>query len=163
MDTRPVEVRSSVLEKLRIFQSGEPIEASGTVVASVREGMGREPQRYRRILDRIELATHRLEALLHCPDEKPEETVALFRESQRCLEELGVVPESAQRLVRQIEDKGGAAKISGAGSLTGPGAGALLVYHPQVDSINHWDFLRPFTRLDARIGAEGARLESVSS
>lgn len=43
---------------------------------------------------------------------------------------LGVVPQSCQATVRQLEKQGMSAKISGAGSIEGEQAGLLLVYSP---------------------------------
>src|SRR5579863_4365513 len=65
-----------------------------------------------------------------------------IREHQACLEALGVVPAPVRALVRQIEAAGGAAKVSGAGSLAGPGAGSLLVYHEDPRAVAAWEFLR---------------------
>ena len=53
-------------------------------------------------------------------------------------------------------------KISGAGSLSGPGAGALLVYHPDAQNIADWEFLDELTPLDLRLGTVGARFETPS-
>jgi mevalonate kinase len=76
------------------------------------------------------------------------------------LEELGTVPPEVRALVRRIEAVGGAAKISGAGSLAGPGAGSLLVYDPDIERIAGWSFLRPFPFHPVHLGAPGLRLET---
>ncbi|HLX08103.1 MAG TPA: hypothetical protein VKY89_09620 [Thermoanaerobaculia bacterium] len=83
-----------------------------------------------------------------------------IREHQACLEALGVVPAPVRALVRQIEAAGGAAKVSGAGSLAGPGAGSLLVYHEDPRAVAAWEFLRPFPHLPVHLGAAGCRLET---
>lgn len=49
-----------------------------------------------------------------------------IRENHRLLVEIGVVPQAVQDLIAQIEALGGAAKISGAGSIQGDGAGYVL-------------------------------------
>ena len=75
-----------------------------------------------------------------------------------------MVPEPVRETVRRIERHGGAAKISGAGALTGHGAGALLVYHPD-DQPAGWDLLGDpgdfgeLEPLDLSLGAEGVRRE----
>ena len=58
---------------------------------------------------------------------------ALLRENHRLLCRLGVVPGAVQRLIQQIEELGGAAKISGAGSIRGEAAGLVLVWLPGSD------------------------------
>ena len=64
-----------------------------------------------------------------------------------------------QEIVRGVEQEGGATKISGAGALTGTGAGSLLVYHPDPDSISRWDCLAGLAQVPALLGAEGVREE----
>ncbi len=49
------------------------------------------------------------------------------RENHRLLVQIGVVPEKIQRFVSAIEQHGMAAKICGAGAISGDNAGALLV------------------------------------
>jgi mevalonate kinase len=58
---------------------------------------------------------------------------ALLRENHRLLCRLGVVPGAVQRLIQQIEVLGGAAKISGAGSIRGEAAGLVLAWLPGSD------------------------------
>jgi hydroxymethylglutaryl-CoA synthase len=50
-----------------------------------------------------------------------------IRENHRLLVQIGVVPEKVQQFIADIEQAGGAAKICGAGSVTGDQAGAVLV------------------------------------
>ena len=65
------------------------------------------------------------------------------RSYQSCLENLGVVPTAVRQLVRRIEAGGSAAKISGAGSLAGPGAGSLLVLGPEIPHRRETQTLAP--------------------
>ncbi|WP_417579896.1 mevalonate kinase [Nitrincola sp.] len=58
---------------------------------------------------------------------------ALVRENHRLLCLLGVVPRAVQALIQQIERLGGAAKISGAGSIRGEAAGLVLAWLPEID------------------------------
>ena len=120
----------------------------------------RIPQRHERLLDRIEAATRGFRAELEREQEDPARFRELIRECEACLEELGVVPPEVRALVRRIEAAGGAAKISGAGALSGPGAGSLLVYHPDPEWISGWSFLRPFPFHPVQLGAEGLRRET---
>ena len=88
---------------------------------------------------------------------------ACIREYERGLEELGVVPAEVRELIRKIEAEGGAAKISGAGSLesTPAGAGCILVFHPEPSTLDGWAFLRSLRRYDVGLGAPGLRLEAA--
>jgi mevalonate kinase len=151
---------SPLLGKLRVYHTGTPPEATGTVVAAVRTRRDREPAAHERLFDRRAAAAADLRAELGLAAERPARVVAGIREHQACLEALGVVPPPVRALVRQVEAAGGAAKVSGAGSLAGPGAGSLLVYHADPEAAAAWDFLRPFPHLPVHLGAAGYRLET---
>lgn len=54
--------------------------------------------------------------------------ISAISANQRLLEQIGVVPAPVQQFIRQLEAKGGAAKVCGAGAIRGDQAGAVLVY-----------------------------------
>ncbi|MBQ0756387.1 MAG: mevalonate kinase [Amphritea sp.] len=56
-----------------------------------------------------------------------------LRENHRLLTQIGVVPKPVQQFITAVEQLGGAAKVSGAGSVKGVGAGALIAYSPEID------------------------------
>jgi mevalonate kinase len=58
-----------------------------------------------------------------------------IRENQRLLEELGVVGEKAQLIIKQIEETGAVAKITGAGGVL-DGSGMILAYTLDHDKIS---------------------------
>jgi len=172
LETERVVLRSSLLANLRVYDTGTPPEPTGAVVAAVRGRRDADPARHEGLLDRIETAVRTFRDELaregatgggtggDTGGDNPARIVQLFRECEACLEELGVVPEAVRTVVRQVEAEGGAAKISGAGSLAGPGAGSLLVYHPQPERISGWPFLQPFPFHPVHLGADGLRLET---
>ena len=160
LETERIALRSPLLSRVRVYDTGTPPEPTGAVVAAVRGGRDRDPARHERILDRIEAATRAFRAELEREDETPARVLELIHECEACLEELGVVPPEVRALVRRVEAAGGAAKISGAGSLAGPAAGSLLVYHPDPEWISGWSFLRPFPFHPVHLGAPGLRLET---
>lgn len=160
LERERIDSRSPLLPKIRVYATGTPPESTGAVVAAVRNRRDRDPGGHECLLDNIEAATWSLRAELSREAEEPERVVDLIRECEACLEELGVVPPAVRALVRRIEAKGGAAKISGAGSLAGPGAGSLLVYHADAERISGWPFLRPFPAQPVHLGAAGLCLES---
>jgi mevalonate kinase len=157
----PVAVRSPLLSRLRVYDTGTPPEATGAVVAAVRGRRDRDPARHEAILDRMEAATAAFRDELERQDEDRERALHLIREHQACLEELGVVPEPVRSVVRNVETAGGAAKISGAGSLAGPGAGCLLVYHPDPQAPAGWPFLQKYPFHPVHLGASGFRQEAA--
>jgi mevalonate kinase len=152
---------SPLLGRLCVYHTGTPAESTGAVVAAVRAQRDRDPAAHELLCDRMEAATRGFRAQLDLPAEDPAEVVRLMRAHEACLEALGVVPAPVRALVRQVEASGGAAKVSGAGSLAGPGAGSLLVYHPAGPAhIVGEDFLRGFALHSVHLGAAGFRRET---
>jgi mevalonate kinase len=160
LETEPIDLRSPVLDQIRVYDTGMPAEPTGAVVATVRARRDLDPPAHERTLDRIAAATVAFRAELEAARAEPARIVQQIREAEECLEELGVVPAGVRSLVRRIEAEGGAAKISGAGALAGPGAGSLLVYHPELESLLGWSLLRPFPFYAVRLGAPGLRGET---
>lgn len=160
LEVEPVRVRSSLLSRLRVYDTGMPPEATGAVVAAVRRLRERDPGGFETVLDRIEAATAAFRAELERETEDRDRALHLIRAAQTCLEEIGVVPETVQDAVRQIEREGGAAKVSGAGSVSGPGAGSLLVYHPDPERLRACAALRSFPYHAVHLGASGFREEA---
>jgi mevalonate kinase len=155
-----IAARSPLLSRLRVYDTGTPAEPTGAVVAAVRHAREGDPARHERLLDRIEAATRGFRTELESAAEDPERVRGLIRECQAALEELGTVPAEVRALARRIEAAGGAAKISGAGALSGPGAGSLLVYDPDPERISGWSFLQPFPYHSVHLGAPGLRQET---
>lgn len=160
LSLRRIAGRPPLLADLRLFSTGEPRESTGEVVAEVgrrlREGV-LEP-----VLERIEACCRELRRVLE-GEAGGEAARDAIRECEACLEELGVVPQPVRELVRRVEAEGGAAKISGAGTLTGSGAGSLLVYHPDPERIAGLRFLEGLTPVAGALGAVGVREERASS
>jgi mevalonate kinase len=159
LEAERIEVRSGLLGRLRVYDTGTPAEPTGAVVAAVRALSERDPGRHERTLDRMEAATRALRTELERASGDPDQPLHLIREHEACLEDLSVVPGEVRALVRRVEAAGGAAKISGAGSLAGPGAGSLLVYHPDPERVARWEFLRPFPFHPVHLGAPGFHRE----
>lgn len=161
LEIEPVRVRSPLLSRIRVYDTGMPPEATGAVVAAVRRRREQDPARIEAVLDRFDAATAAFRSELEREEEDRDRALHLIREAQVCLEDLGVVPEAVRLAVRQIEAAGGAAKISGAGSLGGPGAGSLLVYHPDPETLLGCAVLRSFPYYTVHLGAPGFRQEAA--
>jgi len=148
---------SPLLKCLRVFHSGHPAEPTGVLVAAVRRRVDKARMRFKSVLDRIDRATHELKTLLLGNHDEPSRLIALIKQSEAALEELGVVPEPVKRIIRRIEAAGGAAKISGAGALTGECGGSILVYHPEPERIQ--PYMSGWLPLPVRLGTDGLRSE----
>jgi mevalonate kinase len=182
--TRPLPAGSPLLRRLAVFHTGAPAEPTGAVVAAVRDRLAADRRGVERIFDRIAEATLALRDLLAPPSAahpapgrspdgsaaggddrlapRPEDPAALgevLSACHRALVELGVVPAPVADLVAAVEAAGGAAKISGAGSLAGPGAGSLLAYHPDPERLAALPALADVARLPVRLGGPGLEVK----
>ena len=156
-EIRPV---GRLLDAFRLFHTGAPNETTGTMVAVVRRLYDREPARVREAFETIgAAASDGRDALLRGDGAA---LVPIVRRAEAALEALGVVPGTVLPSIRAIEAEGGAAKISGAGGLTGVGAGLVLVVHP--DPAWHERFAAPvgWTAHRVCLGAEGLRAERAA-
>jgi mevalonate kinase len=160
ISVEPLAARSPLLQRIAVYDTGTPAEATGAVVAAVRERAGCDAERHARLLDRIEEATRGLRAELAAESEDPLRVVELLRAGHSGLAELGVVPAAVGERVRQVEAAGGAAKISGAGALSGAAAGTLLAYHPQPNRLAALPALA-LPRYPVHPGAAGLRREEI--
>lgn len=55
----------------------------------------------------------------------------LISQNHRLLNRIGVVPAHVAALIERVEERGGAAKVSGAGTVVGNAAGLVIAYLPQ--------------------------------
>lgn len=155
------------LDRFRVFGTGTPAQSTGAVVAAVRGRVRRDTERYEGVIGGMGEVTRRFRTALFEEEGGRRDILDLVRRYEGGLEDLGVVPEAARELVRAVEARGGAAKISGAGALASPpggppGAGSLLVYHPDPDRIDEWGFLGHLPRYPVALGGEGLRRELAS-
>lgn len=157
LELAAVRVDPAVLEGFAIFDTGRPNEPTGAVVAHVRSLEKGQPVVFRQAMATLSLGARSLHRGLVKGDSL--RIAAAIRSLEAGLEALGVVPPGIAEIVRAIEAEGGAAKISGAGSLSGPAAGSLLVYHPNAELVQSWEVLSALPRLRAELGTGGLRLE----
>jgi len=160
------------LGAIRIYDSGDPGEATGQAVEAVRDRLRSRPDWAAELLDGMESCVRdcrrrlgRGEAGRRGEMTKQTDEASGLRELVRTyeamLEELGVVPARVRAIIRAVEALGGAAKISGAGSVSGDGAGSLLVVPPPVAGPDLFNTLAGCQRIVADLGAPGLRLETM--
>lgn len=100
-------------KKIMLIDTGMPSEQTPKLVAWVRS-------REKELLEPLKRIGSCTERIL-----KNEDLKAIIRDHHRAQIALGVVPPHAQKMIEDIESKGGAGKIIGAGSRTG-GGGMIL-------------------------------------
>lgn len=133
---RPIKL---TIKKAVLIDSGKPKESTGEMVKKVAAG------NWQKEFKQIGGLVNKW---------RPE----MIKVNERLLEKIGVVGKKAQKMIRQIEASGGAAKICGGGGVKS-GSGRLLAYHRdqtkliQLIKQNHWQYLV------VELGGPGARYE----
>lgn len=102
------------------FNSGKPQSTTGKCVTFVKQ------QNFSTTLWReFEQTTRTFISALQNQDN--EQLIETVKKNHRLLCSIGVVPQSIQTMIAEIEAQGGAAKICGAGSIRGDNAGIILM------------------------------------
>ncbi|MFK8328399.1 mevalonate kinase [Pseudomonas sp. BJa5] len=144
----PLRDAGAVLNELRLYNTGTANESTGAVVTAVRNTL---QDAHSPLLQSMRQTTQAFIALLRSPHCDRARLYALIRDYERALEALGVVPGPVQALIREIEKSGGAAKVSGAGALSGSSAGLLLVLPP----VTAAPLLQGLDAIEAPLAVEG--------
>ena len=106
------------------INSGNPTVGTGECVAKVAAGFAQSGiwQEF------AEIALALIDTL-----KRQQAPTALLQQNHQLLQKIGVVPEPVRSFIQQLEQQGGAAKISGAGAVAGDGGGAVIAYAPDLD------------------------------
>lgn len=102
------------------FNSGNPQSTTGECVAFVKQQ--KFPETLWQAFEKTTL--NFIDAL---KENNQQDMIEIIKKNHRLLCEIGVVPNHIQTIIADIEAKGGAAKICGAGSVRGDNAGMILV------------------------------------
>ncbi|MGJ7515955.1 mevalonate kinase family protein [Pseudomonas baetica] len=135
------------LHGLQIYHTGAARESTGQVIAATRHRLAGNDNP---LLASMCRNTERFSSLLQQTRPMPETLKAVLRDYEADLEQLGVVPTAVAEVIRAIEKAGGAAKVCGAGALSGESAGALLVMGaPALPALERYQ------RIDTTLGVSG--------
>ncbi len=119
-DTTPtvIDLPKNLLQNMRLIDTGKPNEATPELVAWVRARYEAGEPETRNAIEIIGACTERILA--------DESIKTVMRDHHRAQITLGVVLKETQRVIADIEHRGGSAKVLGAGGRTG-GGGMVLV------------------------------------
>ena len=146
---------------IRVLHTGQPSETTGDVVSAVRQYASKDPVGFEELLDRMESCVRDFRRWLLEESASADQAIASIRDYEACLEAIGVVPAPVQEAIREVETLGGAAKISGAGALSGEAAGCLLVCWPDRPEVGSPERLSAYNRQQVELGVPGLSCEVI--
>jgi mevalonate kinase len=151
----PIKIKIN-LPKLFLINTGKPAESTKEMILLVAKFWKKHPARFSKIFSDIETVTKKF--LQYLLKENNYRFSNLIKENERLLEELGVVSESTQEIVWEIEKSGGVAKISGAGGRKDK-SGILIVYHKDAKKLQDFAKKKNLDLFKVKLGEEGVRIE----
>jgi len=110
-----------------LINTGAPVSSTGDCVASAAKYF----EQNERLVTYFAQQTTNMDEALQNKNEI--ELLKTIKHNHRLLVDIGVVPQTIQNFIRDIESEGGAAKISGGGSIEGESAGFLWAVTPAHD------------------------------
>jgi mevalonate kinase len=123
-----LDISKDVIPQFVLINSGPPSEPTGDMVDFVND----------------QIINHNKGSVIEDLSKISEEIISNFKQNifkpelltknERLLEKLDVVGDAAKRIIRQIEQKGGYAKITGAGGRE-KGSGMILAYHDNYEKM----------------------------
>lgn len=117
----------------KLYHTGTPASSTGECVKQVQHQFPANHAVWKEFSRVIQETRSALET------QETERWSVAIRENHCLLCQIGVVPETVQDDISQIEACGGSAKVCGAGSVTGHEAGVVLVRDADADTIpEHW-------------------------
>lgn len=149
-------VSDEIAQNFLIIDTGRPKESTGEMVGMVNNLYQSNQDLVEKVLRDQEKLTRDLLAVLRDGDEA--RLIEIIKLGEHNLETLGVVSPSSKKLIREVEESGGAAKICGAGGNT-EASGVVLAYHKDKKVLQDIASGRQLQYYQAALGAEGLREE----
>lgn len=143
------------IKQFILINSGKPEESTREMIEKVAKLETSFPQRVQLLFDSQEELTRKMVIALR--DGNEDGLTRCIKFGERNLEELGVVGKKAQSIIREIENLGGAAKISGAGGIKN-GSGMLLAYSKNMNTLLNYSKRQNLKVLSVQLGREGLKL-----
>src|SRR3989338_473493 len=158
---RPLEadLPKEVVRNFYIINTGTPSETTGEMVSLVRNQILKsknQKERIEKIFNEQELLVRSLIPALE--QSSHEDIIRIIRDGEKNLEKLGVVSSFVQKIIRDVEKSGGAAKICGGGGKT-KSTGIILIYHTDLRTLRKMLKSHQFVAAQLTLGVEGLRKE----
>ncbi|OGG14882.1 hypothetical protein A2773_01275 [Candidatus Gottesmanbacteria bacterium RIFCSPHIGHO2_01_FULL_39_10] len=148
-------VSSYKIPQFILIDTGKPKEGTGEMVKLVAKQFKQKPEYMEQIFNNQEKQTKRI--LISLKTGNLDDLKDAMLAGERNLEKMGVVSISSQKIIKEIEKTGGAAKICGGGGKKGP-TGFLLAYHASQEKILNLAQKLDLTAFPIKLGEEGVKV-----
>jgi len=152
----PLQFNSNELPEFVLINTGRPQETTGEMVAAVKYLYNRNKKKVEKFLNEIEKVTRQMLIALNRNEKK--KIMSAIKKNEQLLEELEVVGPFAKKVIKEIERKGGVAKICGAGGKK-KGSGILLAFHSRKEVIFELAKKCNLPAFEVKLGEEGVKVE----
>lgn len=152
----PFSVPEGIARNFLIIDTGRPKESTGEMIGIVSGLYKSDQEMVDRIFNDQERLTRELLAALKNGNEQ--DVMAIIKAGSHNLMTLGVVSPSTKKLIEEIEEAGGVAKICGAGGST-EASGVVLSYHPDTKILEKIASGYNLKHYQTALGAEGLKQE----
>jgi mevalonate kinase len=139
-----------------LIDTGRPVETTKEMVQLVAQKYQENSSYMRALFYDQEIQTKKL--LLSLRSDNKSDMQQAIKQGEKNLEEMAVVGKFVQKIIREIEASGGAAKICGAGGLN-KGSGIVLCYHDDVTGIQKIIQKYDIKMYQTPLAGEGMRME----
>lgn len=139
--------------------TGKPVETTGEMVSLVKDLLKENPKSVQDIFDDQEKLVKKLLAALKTGN--GDNVQKIIKQGEENLEKLGVVSPFVQKIIREIENSGGAAKINGGGGIKRV-TGMLSIYHQNSKSLKKVLKSNNLKPSQVVLGVEGLRQEKYA-
>lgn len=145
-----------LISNFYLIDTGKPAKSTGDMVNKVALQYQKNPHAFDKVLLLNEKATKEATLALRQGNEKA--LISAIKLGQETLEKMGVVSKYARKIIREIEKKGGSAKILGGGSDLNA-VGFLLCYHKNKKILQKISHKYKLNLINIKLGEEGLKLE----
>ena len=152
----PFSIPSRLTRNFVLINTGTPTQTTKQMITKITSLFDQKPKLKDEFLESQERLVRELLTAIKDANEK--EVIRIIREGEKNLESIGVASKYVVPIIRTIETSGGAAKICGAGSDSGP-TGVLLCYHKDKKVAQNLAKSYNLPYFSAKLGVEGLRLE----
>jgi mevalonate kinase len=159
MKSLNIKMPKNMLKNFYVVNTGTPSETTGEMVSGVKNLLQKRPEFTQTIFDDQERLVKNLLTALKRGN--GEEAIQIIRKGEENLEKLGVVSLFVQKIIREIEKTGGAAKICGGGGIK-KGTGMLLIYHQDLESLEKVLKSHQLKPNQLTLGVQGLRVENIN-